>query len=236
MQIIEYRPRYLTLLMILYILVYITANWFDPKLINIFGLVTGGGALIFPLTYLLSDIITEVYGYKVARLTVWMGISFSLAISFYGQFIAYLPSPDYDQAYTNFVSANFRIMLASAISYLLTETLNSYIVAKLKVILAGKFIGIRFFLSTMSAHALSVIIFCSMAFYGTMSNENLLFFMISSWTLMVCIGLVLLAVIIRLAIALKKIEQLDIYDRNTAFNIFSLNTEYAVKDNQFNNK
>ena len=74
--------RYLGFLTTAYTMALVFANWFDPRLINFMGLNTGAGAIIFPFTYLFSDIITEVYGYKNARLAVWVGLFFNCIFIF----------------------------------------------------------------------------------------------------------------------------------------------------------
>lgn len=228
------RP-YLTALKIGFIVVLISSNWLESRFINILGFDFGAGVLIFPLTYLLSDIITEVYGYKNARLTVWIAFLASTVIIACNQLANLIPS---SQSFAFLVpngtlDFDARITAASAISYFLTETLNSYIVARLKIRLKGKFMGIRFLLSTLSVHAINIIIFCPIAFYGRMTNEKLLVLMISSWVLMVLIGLIFLTVAVRLAIKLKQVEHLDIYDKDTKFNILSFNTEYSQDNNQY---
>lgn len=225
-------------LVISYSMALVSANWFDPRLISIFGLNTGAGAIIFPLTYLFSDIITEVYGYKNARLAVWVGFSFNVIFLLYGQLITHLPSPNshISMAFDGFLHSNMRVILASAASYFITEPLNSYLVAKLKILFSGKFIGFRFIISTISAHLINTMIFCSGAFYGLMSNKHLVYFMLTSWIFMVVIELLLLPLSVRLAKKIKIWENIDIYDKKTKFSIFSLDTNYAAQDNEFSLK
>ncbi len=227
--------RYLGILTITYSMILACANWFDPRLINFIGLNTGSGAIIFPFTYLLSDIITEVYGYKNARFAVWTSLFFNFLFILYGQFIINMPSPQNDQniIFDKFLHLNMRIVFASLFSYLVTEQLNSYIVAKLKILFCGKNIGFRFIMATISAHAINSIIFCTGAFYGIINNINLLFFITTSWIFMVSIELLLLPLSIRLSKKLKQIEQVDIYDNTTNFNLLTLETHYIEKDNEF---
>lgn len=227
--------RYLGILTITYSMVLICANLFDPRLINFMGLNTGSGAMIFPFTYLLSDIITEVYGYKNARFAVWVSLFFNLIFILYGQVIINMPSPPNSNnvIFDSFLHLNMRIVFASLISYLITEQINSYVVAKLKILFRGKNIGFRFVMSTLSAHAINAIIFCTVAFYGIISNINLLFFISTSWVFMVSIELFLLPLSIRLSKKLKQIEKLDIYDKRTNFSLFKLDVNYTEKDNEF---
>lgn len=230
------QPNYLWFLTLTYAMVITLANWFDPRLINLFGFDTDAGTLIFPLTFLLSDLITEVYGYKFARRAIWCGFLFNAIFIIYGQIVIHMPNPAYatnNQVFDSLLSTNIRIILASGISYLISEPLNSLIMAKLKIQMHGRYIGIRFVSSTFIASGTDSIVFGSIAFYGTMSNINLFYFVSSMWFIKVSIEVLGLPISVRLTKKLKRLEKLDIYDKNTDFNIFSLDTNYIDNDNEF---
>ena len=229
------KQNFLWLLMLCYSMFFVSANWFDPRLIHVFGITTGAGAIVFPLTYLLSDQITEIYGYKYARRAIWTGFFFNIIFLFYANIIAALPDSKSvnSDAFNLFIHTNTRIILASTASYLISEPFNSYIMAKLKIALNGKLMGLRFITSTFIASAIDTVIFCFCAFYGSMSDYNFFFFVFGSWCFMVTIEILLLPISVRLAKKIKTLECLDIYDKKTNFNIFSLETVYSEKDNQF---
>lgn len=234
--IIQLKPNFLWFLTLIYTMVIVLANWFDPRLIKIFGLTTDAGTLIFPLTFLLSDLITEVYGYKHARRAIWCGLLFNALFIAYGQLVIHMPSPDYstnNDMFDTLFATNIRIIFASAISYLIAEPLNSFVMAKLKIKMHGRFIGIRFLSSTILAAATDSFIFSVIAFYGVISNINLLYLTLTMWLIKVIIELVGLPVSIRLAKKLKQSEKLDIYDKRTDFNLFTLDTHYVDKDNEY---
>jgi len=235
-KIIRLQPSYLWFLTLTYTMVIVLANWFDPRLIHIFGLDTDAGTLIFPFTFLLSDLITEVYGFKHARRAIWCGFLFNALFIIYGQIVIHMPSPDYPTNNKNFdtlLATNIRIILASVISYLISEPLNSMIMAKLKIKMKGHYLGIRFVSSTIVASGTDSLIFGIIAFYGTMNNANLTSLIFCMWLIKVFIEIVGLPISIRLAKKLKKLEELDIYDKKTNFTIFSLNADYTEKDNEF---
>lgn len=230
------QPKYLWFLTLSYTMVIVLANWFDPRLIRIFNLDTDAGTIIFPLTYLLSDLITEVYGYKHARRAIWCGFLFNALFIMYGQIIIHLPSPLYpthNAMFDQLLAANARIIIASAISYLCAEPLNSYVMAKLKIKMSGRWIGVRFVASTFLASGLDSAIFGVIAFYGVMSNHNLWVLIVTMWFIKVFIEIIGLPISIRLARKLKQKEQLDIYDKRTQFTILSLDARYEQKDNEF---
>lgn len=234
--IIQQSPNYLWFFSLTYAMVIVLANWFDPRLIKVFGLSTDAGTLIFPVTFLLSDLITEVYGYKHARRAIWCGFLFNAIFILYGQLVIHMPGPDYptnNEIFDVLLATNSRIILASAISYLISEPLNSITMAKLKIKMHGRYLGVRFVLSTIVAAGADSVIFGSIAFYGTMSKVNLFYLIASMWFIKIVIEVLGLPLSIRLAKRLKKAEKLDIYDKGTKFNIFSLDANYTNKNNEF---
>ncbi|HSW69302.1 MAG TPA: queuosine precursor transporter [Gammaproteobacteria bacterium] len=234
--VIQLKPNFLWFLTLTYAMVIVLANWFDPRLIKIAGLTTDAGTLIFPLTFLLSDLITEVYGYKHARRAIWCGFLFNVLFIFYGQIVIHLPSPDYptnNALFDTLLATNIRIILASSISYLISEPLNSYVMAKLKIKMHGRFISIRFLASTLFASGVDSFIFSSIAFYGVMNNSNLISLIITMWFIKVMIELIGLPLSIKLTQKLKQAEKIDIYDYKTKFNIFNLDANYDGSNNLY---
>ncbi len=233
-------PQFLWFITLTYCMVIVFANWYDARLIHFFGLDTDAGTLIFPLSFLLSDLITEVYGYKNSRQVIWTGFLFNLLFIAYGKLIILFDSPAYaverNQMFDQLLDTNIRIIIASTISYLIAEPFNAYLLAKLKIKAKGKYIGTRFLGSTFFAAGFDSFMFGSIAFYGVMTNPELLKLILGMWFIKVFIEACGLPLSIRLAARLKKWEGLDIYDRSTRFNIFSLDTRYAVEDNQFSKK
>ena len=238
-KIIRVFPKYLWFLILSYAMVIVLANWFDARLIHIFGLDTDAGTLIFPLTFLLSDLITEVYGYKQARRAIWCGFLFNAVFLIYGQIVIHLPGPSYatqNALFDTLLATSTRIIFASTISYFISEPANAFIMAKLKLKMHGKYLALRFVLSTAVASGFDSAIFGTLAFYGTMSNTNLIALILTMWFFKVLVEIIGLPLSIRLTHKLKKAEQLDIYDKNTKFNIFKLNANYTIGDNEFKNQ
>lgn len=231
------QPHFLWFLILSYCMVMVLANWFDARLIRIFSLNTDAGTLIFPLTFLLSDLITEVYGYQQARRAIWCGFLFNFIFILYGQIVIHLPSPDFallsNNKFDEILSMNFRIIIASAISYLCAEPLNSFILAKLKIIFSGHKLALRFVASTFLASAVDSVIFGTIAFYGLMNNKNLSLLIVTMWGLKVIIEIIGLPASLYLTRKLKAIENLDIYDKKTNFTLFSVSVNYTKKDNQY---
>ena len=230
-------PKALWFLLTSYVCVILLANWFDIRLIRVIGLETDAGTLIFPLTFLLSDLITEVYGYKYARRAIWTGILFNFLFILYGQLVVHLPSPSYaianNQSFDSLLGLNVRIIVASTISYLCSEPLNSYIMAKLKIKTQGKMMSLRFVASTVIASLFDSFVFGTLAFYGTMPNHDLIKFNATMWLVKIIIEIFGLPLSLRAAAKLKRYEELDMYDNGTNFNIFSLDAAYASTNNKY---
>lgn len=228
--------RYLGFLTLSYTVVILLANWFDSRLIKVFGLNTDAGTLIFPLTFLLSDLITEVYGFKRARRAIWCGLLFNFIFILYGQLVIHLPSPDYptnNAMFDTIMGMNLRIVIASTISYLTSEPLNSVILAKLKIRAQGRYMSVRFVFSTLIASGVDSTLFSVIAFYGLMSTADLASLILTMWFIKIAIEIIGLPISIKLANTLKKVEQLDIYDRNTDFTLFKLEDSYARSANEY---
>lgn len=228
--------KYLWFLMLAYTMVLAFANWFDPRLVHVFGLNTDAGTLIFPFSFLLSDLITEVYGYKHARKAIWTGFLFNAIFIAYSQLVVHLPSPDYhtnNAMFNTLMAADLRIIIASAISYLIAEPLNSFTMAKLKMKMKGRNMSIRFVGSTFIASLFDSCVFGVIAFYKVMSNANLLELIITMWLIKVAIEILGLPASVFLAKKIKQVERLDIYDYKTKFNLLSLDSNYKSTENYF---
>ena len=229
-------PQYLWFLMMSFTIVIMMSNWFDPRLISLFGFVTTPGTLIFPLTYLLSDLITEVYGYKHARRAIWAGFLFNFVFIAFGQIVTHLPSPAFatqNAAFGQVFTSNIQIIIGSALSYLIAEPLNAIVMAKLKLYFYGRYMGVRFVVSTVFAAGLDSFLFMIIAFYGVLSTSQIVKVALTVWFIKVVIEVIGLPISIRLAKKLKKEERLDMFDGNTTFNLFRLEANYDGEDNAF---
>lgn len=234
---IEQNPKVLWFLMVAYTAVILLANWFDIRLVKLGFIETDAGTLIFPFTFLLSDLITEVYGYKYARRAIWTGFLFNFVFVAYGQAIIHLPSPIYALAtnteFDALLGFNSRIIIASTISYLCAEPLNSLVMAKLKLKTRGKFMSLRFVSSTVIASLFDSFLFGTLAFFGTMPLGSLIKFNITMWFIKIIVEICGLPLSIKLALKLKKVEKLDIYDSGTKFSLFSLDANYNQENNKY---
>ena len=227
--------RYYELVMAAFVIVLICSNLIGPaKIAQIslphFGVVTfGAGVLFFPISYVFGDILTEVYGYARARKVIWTGFAGLGFASFMAAVVVALPPAPFwnnQTAYEIAFGSTWRIVLASMCAYFCGEFVNSYVLAKMKIITAGKWLWTRTIGSTIFGEAVDSALFYPLAFYGTgiIPNDKLPLVMLSQFLIKVGVEVVFTPVTYKVVNALKRAEQEDYYDRNTDFNPFTLKT------------
>lgn len=218
-------PKFLGFFMLAYSALVVLINGFYTHFIHILGTNMDAGILAFPLTFLLLNCITEIYGYKHARRAIWYGFLFNGLLILYGQLIIQLPAPNYyshNALFNSLLTIPKEIIFGSLIAYLMTEPLSAFILAKLKIQWQGEHVISRFFISILLAMSVSTVIFS--LFLGSIS--------ISMWIIW-STAMSGLPFLIYLVQKVKRIERLDIYDIQTHFTIFSLEDGYPMSHNQF---
>jgi len=189
----------------------------------------GAGVLFFPISYLFNDIMTEVYGFARSRRAVWAGfgaLAFAAVMSYV---ITALPpartmSAENQNAVNLIFGQTARIALASLVAFWAGEFVNSFVLAKVKVLTEGKFLWVRTIGSTFAGEFVDSIIFYPIAFLGTWSNEQVVSVMIGNYFLKVLWEVVATPLTYWIVNFLKRVEHEDFYDRDTDFNPFSLET------------
>ena len=189
----------------------------------------GAGVLFFPISYLFGDILTEVYGYKRSRRVIWTGFAALIFASLMSLIVTSLPaahtmSADQQSAVNMVFGQTWRITLASLLAFWSGEFTNSFVLAKLKIKTAGKWLWTRTIGSTIAGEAVDSLIFYPLAFLGTWSNEQVISVMIGNYFLKVLWETVVTPFTYMIVNFLKRSEHEDYFDRNTDFNPFSLKT------------
>jgi uncharacterized integral membrane protein (TIGR00697 family) len=183
----------------------------------------GAGILFFPISYVIGDILTEVYGYSRARRCIWAGFMALLFMAFMSFVVVALPpAPNWggQVAYEQVFGQVPRIVFASMIAFWAGEFANSYVLARMKVWTPGKHLWSRTIGSTFVGQGVDSLIFYPLAFYGIWESELLLQVLLIQWALKVGWE-VLLTPVTYLAIgALKRREGVDVYDEATDFTPF----------------
>lgn len=215
--------KYLGDLSVLFVSVLLISNIVSSKIID-FGLFTfDGGTLLFPLSYIFGDILTEVYGYKKSKKVIWLGFFILLVMSIIFIIIGKLPpaSDWHNQtAYELILGQTPRIVFASLIAYLCGSFVNSFILAKMKIFTKGKKLWTRIIGSTIVGELIDSIIFILIAFFGILPNNLLITLIVSNYVFKTGIEIIFTPLTYKVINFLKKKEGEDYYDNNTSFNPF----------------
>jgi queuosine precursor transporter len=196
----------------------VVSNVIAVKLVEIGGRIFPAGLVIFPLAYLLGDVLTEVYGYRAARQVIWLGFACNLLAVGAIQVAIQLPAAGFyvlDEAYADVLGTTWRLFLASLAAYLVGELANAVVLARMKVATGGRFLWSRTIGSTVVGEGLDSLIFVTLAFAGT--GAPLIDPILTTWAIKV--GWETAATPFTYAIVnrLKRAEGLDAYDRDTRF-------------------
>jgi len=205
----------------LFVTCFITANIISVKMISLGPFIVFAGVFIFPLSYIIGDVLTEVYGYRIARRVIWLGFACNLIFVIFAWVGQIMPSPagwELQEAYESILGYAPRLLFASVCGYLVGEFANSYILAKMKIFTKGRWLWSRTIGSTIIGEGLDTIVFATIATVGTP------FFMptviLSQWLFKVVIEVAATPATYAVVGYLKRKEGIDSYDRRTNFNPF----------------
>ncbi|MBI2852233.1 MAG: queuosine precursor transporter [Chloroflexi bacterium] len=205
----------------LFVTCLITANIIAVKVINIGPFILPAAIIIFPLSYIFGDILTEVYGYRIARRVIWLGFLSNLVFVIFVRIGQSLPSAPFwtgQAAYEAILGYTPRLLLASFLGYLAGEFANSFILAKMKILTNGRWLWSRTISSTIVGQGLDTAIFIVVAFVGTPVFTPLM--ILYHWTAKVLIEAAFTPATYAAVHYLKKKESVDTYDHETNFNPF----------------
>ena len=226
--------RYLVPIAGMYVATLLVANTAASRPIQLGPLVFPGGIILFPIAYIFGDILTEVYGYAKARQAIWTGFFCNLLAVIAIWIAGWLPAAPFwsagafkdpqsaQLAYQAILGFTPRLLLASFIAYLVGEFLNSLVLAKLKVRTGGRYLWLRTISSTLIGQAADSVVFISIAFGGILSLGNLQQAVLSQWLFKVLYEILATPLTYLVVNALKRLEKVDFYDRDTNFNPIKL--------------
>ncbi len=227
--------RYYEFVMAAFVTVLICANLIGPAKISqvelplVGTLIFGAGVLFFPVSYVFGDILTEVYGYARARRVIWAGFAGLAFASFMATVVVALPPAPFwknQEAYEIAFGTAWRVAGASMIAYFCGEFVNSFVLAKMKILTAGRWLWTRTIGSTIVGEAVDSALFYPLAFYGTgiIPNDKLIPVMLFQFVAKVAVEIAFTPITYKVVAALKRAEQEDFYDRGTNFTPFTLRT------------
>jgi uncharacterized integral membrane protein (TIGR00697 family) len=203
----------------------IAANIIAVKLVVVAGLLLPAAVIIFPVSYIVGDVLTEVYGYSMARRVIWLGFLANLIVVLAIWGAGLLPAAgfwDGQDAWNRILGLAPRILAASFVAYLVGEFANAYVLAKMKIATQGRFLWARTIGSTLVGQGFDSAIFIVLAFAGVIPTGALVTAVITQW--LVKSGYEALATPLTYAVVgfLKRREGIDTYDTQTRFNPLAL--------------
>jgi len=215
-----YSHRYVIVVAV-FVTCLIVANIMAVKLIGVFGLVLDAGTLIFPISYIFGDVLTEVYGFRRARQVIWLGFLCNLLAVGAISLGLVLPAASFwegQAAYERILGYAPRLLAASFVAYLIGELANSFVLARMKVATEGRWLWSRTIGSTVVGQGFDSLIFVLIAFYGTIPTSALLSVILTQWVLKSAYEALATPFTYLVVGRLKRAEGVDHYDRDTSFN------------------
>lgn len=199
----------------------ITANIIAVKLVAVFGQIIPAGVVVFPVSYIAGDVLTEVYGYRQARRVIWLGFLCNLIAVVAIQIGQHLPAASFwdgQAAYERILGYTPRLLVASFLAYLVGEFANSMVLARMKVATNGRWLWTRTIGSTIVGEGLDTVIFATLAFAGTIPAGALLTAIRTQWLAKVLYETAATPLTYLVVTFLKQREGLDVFDRDTPLN------------------
>jgi uncharacterized integral membrane protein (TIGR00697 family) len=215
---ISYR---LVIIIAVFITCLITANIIAVKVISLGPFTLPAAIFVFPVSYIFGDVLTEVYGYRVARRVIWLGFACNLVFVFFAWVGQQLPPAGFWEgqgAYESILGFAPRLLAASFLGYLAGEFANSFVLARMKILTRGRWLWSRTIGSTVVGQGLDTSIFITLAFIGTGATVPVM--ILHHWFAKVAIEAICTPATYAIVNRLKKKEGIDTYDYETRYNPF----------------
>ena len=204
----------------------VISNLFQAKIVQIGPISITGGFIVFPISYILNDCIAEVWGFKKARLIIWMGFAMNFFVVLLSQITIALPCApfwDGDESFRFVFGLAPRIAFASLVAFLVGSFLNAVVMSKMKISSGGRHFSWRAILSTIIGEGADSLIFFPLAFWGQMSSDELLKLMLLQVTAKTLYEIFALPLTVRLVKYVKAKEGTDVYDSGLSYNPLRIN-------------
>ena len=217
------RYKYFDLILGLFVAVLLISNIASTKILNLGTFTFDGGTILFPLSYIFNDVLTEVYGYRQSRRVIWVGFFSAAMMSFILYIVGELPPAEgwnNQESYMVILGQTPRIVIASLVAYFSGEFSNSYTLARMKIFTQGRWLWTRTIGSTIVGELVDTVLFVTIAFYGVLPPGLLLSVAVSNYIFKVGFEAIATPLTYKCVTFLKKAEQEDVYDYETDFNPF----------------
>jgi uncharacterized integral membrane protein (TIGR00697 family) len=215
--------KFINLLTALNVTFLLVSDFTGARIIGVYGAGVSVTVLYFPITYLIGDILTEVYGYAESRRVIWISMFCSIAGSALAGGQLAVPAAvffDADASYQRVFSPSLTISAAGLFAYFAGDICNSYVLAKLKIWERGQRLWVRFVASSIVGEGINTALFYGIALHNVLPQRLLLRGVLVGWTIKVIVEIVMLPISYPLVRFLKRTEAVDHYDYDTNFNPF----------------
>lgn len=216
--------RYYDVAVALFVTALVTANIIAVKLIQIGPLMVPAAVVIFPISYILGDVLTEVYGYRYTRRAIWLGFLGNLVAVLSIYIAGLLPAAPFWQgqvAYQTILGGTPRLLLASFVAYLVGEFANSTVLVKMKIWTHGRYLWLRTIGSTVIGQGLDSLVFIIIAFAGLLTPAETFTAILSQWLFKTAYEVLATPITYWIITHLKRIEQADADDTTTNLTPFA---------------
>lgn len=214
---------------VLFCVCLIAANVFETKQLAFFGHSQTAGVIVFPVSYIINDVVCEVWGFRKARFIIWLGFLMNFFFVGLGALCDWLPGADYwmsvegnDIGFHNIFGLAPRIAAASFVAFLVGSFINAFVMSKMKLHDGTKHFSLRAILSTIFGESADSIIFFPLALGGVVPTEELPWLMLYQVALKTVYEIIALPMTLRIVKWVKKHENEDAYDNNISYNVFKM--------------
>ena len=219
------RFKYFDLIMALFVAVLLISNVASSKILKLGPFTFDGGTILFPISYIFGDILTEVYGYRRSRRVIWAGFGCAALMAGVFALVGALPPAEgweNQAAYEAILGTTPRIVLGSLIAYFAGEFSNSYTLARMKVLTRGRWLWTRTIGSTLVGEGVDTLLFVAIAFAGTLPWPLFWSIVVSNYVFKCGLEAAMTPVTYQITSFLKRTENEDVYDVDTDFNPFKI--------------
>jgi uncharacterized integral membrane protein (TIGR00697 family) len=210
---------------ILFAICLLISNILATKIILVGSWAAPAGVLIFPIAYIINDVIVEVWGYKKARLIIWSGFAVNIMAVLFFTLALIVPAAPFwknQEAFATILGSTPRIIAASLLAYLTGSFLNAYVMSKVKILMKGKDFSVRAILSTLVGESADTFIFIIVAFAGNLPFNILIGMIFTQACIKTVYEIVILPFTIIVVKWVKRVEGVDTYDESISYNPFSI--------------
>lgn len=203
----------------------VAANLLETKVVQLGPIAVTAGLIVFPVSYIINDCIAEVWGFRKARLIIWMGFLMNFFVVALGQIAIAIPAAPFwegEEAFDFVFGMAPRISAASLTAFLVGSFINAYVMSRMKVASQGRHFSARAILSTVAGESADSLIFFPLAFGGLMPVNELMKMMVVQVVLKTAYEIVILPVTIRVVNYIKRVDESDVYDEHISYNVWKI--------------